>query len=290
MIWNTNTGKRSPVMIESPSPSLFARFGRWLLHRRLTEYDQADLARGAVVFAPHQDDETLGCGGTIMKKMAAGAEVGMVFLADGGTSHEKLMAPAEMAALREREATAACRVLGIEPGNVVHYRYPNRHVHEHFDDAVARIAALLDQRRPEEVFVPCAEDPPADHVATRQIALAAVEEQGRPVTVYEYPIWFWEHWPWMPATVYAPRARRDYFRHSLRALATLFRDFRCGVDVEDVLAAKLLALQEHESQMKRLNGEPEWATLEDVGNGTFLGCFFQKYELFFRYRLPSEGE
>lgn len=254
----------------------------------MTEYDRADLARPAMVFAPHQDDETLGCGGTILKKKAAGAEVGMVFLADGGTSHEKLMAPAEMAALREREATSACRVLGIEPKDVVHYRYPNRHVHEHFDEGVAGITSQLEQRRPEEVFVPCAGDPPADHVATRKIALAAVARHGRPVTVYEYPIWFWEHWPWMPATVYAPRARRDYFRHSLSALASLFRDFRCGVDIEDVLDTKRLALQEHESQMKRPNEQPDWATLQDVGNGTFLGCFFQKYELFFRYCLSSE--
>lgn len=272
-------------MIESPPPSLFFRFGRWLLHRRMAEYDPNDLPRRALVCAPHQDDETLGCGGTILKKKAAGAEVGMVFLADGGTSHEKLMAPAEMAALREREASAACRVLGIEPEEVVHLRFPNRHLHEHFDEAVARIAALLDQTMPEEVFVPCEGDPPADHVATRQIALAALRRHGRPVTVYEYPIWFWEHWPWMPATVYAPSLGRAFFRHSLRALATLFRDFRCGVDIEDVLEIKLRALQEHESQMKRLNGKPEWATLEDVGNGTFLGCFFQEYELFFRYTL-----
>ena len=88
-------------MIEIPHPSFVSQIARRLLHSRLKEYEARDLVRPALVFAPHQDDETLGCGGTILKKRAAGAEVGLVFLADGGTSHEKLMVPQEMATLRE---------------------------------------------------------------------------------------------------------------------------------------------------------------------------------------------
>ena len=275
-------------MVDIPPASFLSKIGRQILHRRMKEYDPRDLARPAVVFAPHQDDETLGCGGTIIKKKAAGAPVGMVFLADGGTSHEKLMAPAEMAALRESEAKAACRVLGIEPDEVEFFRYPNRHVHEHFAEGVERIESLLDQRRPDEIFVPCKADPPSDHVATRSIALAAVSRLGRPVTIYEYPIWFWEHWPWMPATVYGPRSRRTYARHSLRCWATLLKDFRCGVDIGEFLEPKMQALRKHESQMERKNGDPNWATLSDVGGGAFMACFFQKFEVFFRYLLPDE--
>ena len=36
-----------------------------------------------VVLAPHMDDETLGCGGTIARHVRAGAQVTVIFLTDG---------------------------------------------------------------------------------------------------------------------------------------------------------------------------------------------------------------
>jgi LmbE family N-acetylglucosaminyl deacetylase len=40
-----------------------------------------------VVFSPHPDDETLGCGSTIIKKKRLGADVTIVFMTDGSKSH-----------------------------------------------------------------------------------------------------------------------------------------------------------------------------------------------------------
>ena len=36
-----------------------------------------------VVLAPHMDDEVIGCGGTLARHVACGAEVTIVFLTDG---------------------------------------------------------------------------------------------------------------------------------------------------------------------------------------------------------------
>ena len=42
-----------------------------------------------LVFVAHQDDETIGCGGTIAKWSNQGAEVHVCFMTDGATGFEQ---------------------------------------------------------------------------------------------------------------------------------------------------------------------------------------------------------
>jgi hypothetical protein len=64
---------------------------RAALGKRRNVRDDLSLRRSAVVFAPHPDDETLGCGGTIVRKIRAGARVRLVVMTDGGSSHRELL-------------------------------------------------------------------------------------------------------------------------------------------------------------------------------------------------------
>jgi hypothetical protein len=58
-----------------------------------------ELGRRAVVFSPHPDDESLGCGGTILRKKQAGATVKLVHVSDGGAS-TTLIPREELTAMR----------------------------------------------------------------------------------------------------------------------------------------------------------------------------------------------
>lgn len=49
----------------------------------LTSDSMAINQRSAIVFSPHQDDETLGCGGMIALRRAQNIPVSVVFLTDG---------------------------------------------------------------------------------------------------------------------------------------------------------------------------------------------------------------
>jgi len=73
------------------------------LYGRARLMDAAALRRPALIVAPHQDDETLGCGGTIALKRRAGAEVCIVFLTDGSRSHPA-MEREKLARIREDAA------------------------------------------------------------------------------------------------------------------------------------------------------------------------------------------
>tara|TARA_Y100001973_G_C5181366_1_gene325124 strand:- start:1044 stop:1733 length:690 start_codon:yes stop_codon:yes gene_type:complete len=68
-----------------------------------------------LVFVAHQDDETIGCGGTIAKWSRQGAEVHVCFMTDGATGYEQNSGlQKDITSIRMREATYACNILGVK--------------------------------------------------------------------------------------------------------------------------------------------------------------------------------
>ncbi len=65
------------------------------------------------MFAAHQDDETIGCGGTLNKWSLAGSEVHVSFMTDGATGVEQGTSGASIIKTRMSEATRAAKILGI---------------------------------------------------------------------------------------------------------------------------------------------------------------------------------
>ncbi len=261
------------------------------LRRRSTPYAAADLARTAVVLAPHQDDETLGCGGTIALKRRAGARVAVVFLTDGSRSHERFLDRESLRALREAEARAACRALGVADGDVHFLGIRDGRLAAEADAAIARTAAILLAYRPDEVFAPYRNDGPSDHEAACFCARAAVAAAGLDgrVDLYEYPIWYWMAFPLagLGGGGGGGGRLRELARGARRGLRFL-RDFRCRVDVRGVLAQKRAALAEHRTQTERLGG-PAWPTLADVRGGDLLRCCLGEDEIFRRTRAAVAG-
>jgi LmbE family N-acetylglucosaminyl deacetylase len=250
------------------------------LERRLAWLTKADLELSAVVFAPHQDDETLGCGGTIIKKIQAGAEVNLVFLTDGSTSHLRMMNRKRMQEIRESEARQAARVLGLARDAVSFLRFPAQKLWEHETEAGQIVQRILAERDPRQIFIPYRREQPRDHRATNRIVRQAIRMTGHDILVYEYPIWMWQHWPWSRLEFCRETTVWRTCTEQLSANLHLLRDFRCAADVSDVTQRKQDALACHASQMSRLNKHPDWRTLADVSGGDFLACFAERYEIF----------
>ncbi len=259
--------------------------GRLLRRLQLAARPWSDdeLAAAAVVIAPHPDDETLGCGATIALKTAAGAPLSIVCLTDGGASHAHLMPAAKLRDMRRQEARDAASVLGVSAENLTLLGLPDGHLHQHHDQAVQRVARILAERRPQQVFLPFSGDTTADHVAAWGIAAEAVRLSGLSATAFEYPVWFWHRWP-------VSRSRGSGWRAVTRNLKDAWLWRRAAArwtrvaDVAPALAAKRRALQQHRSQMTRLINDPTWATLGDVADGEFLECFFVGFEPFATWR------
>jgi LmbE family N-acetylglucosaminyl deacetylase len=73
-----------------------SKFYRKLLRHTCKEYNETHLKKTALIFSPHFDDETLGCGGMIIKKKQIGAKVKIVFMTDGSKSHNHLISEKEL--------------------------------------------------------------------------------------------------------------------------------------------------------------------------------------------------
>lgn len=152
-------------------------------------------AQRSLVLAPHMDDETLGCGGSIALHGRAGGEVAVAFLTDGRLGSAQLRALsgearqlAEQALIetRKQEALLALDTLGVR-----------RHFFlDGIDGALAgdasvvrRLAEVLREVRPQIVYLPCFLEQHPDHRAASAILIAAAQEVTEDFTCHAYEVW-----------------------------------------------------------------------------------------------------
>jgi len=104
----------------------------------------------AMVIMAHPDDAEFLCGGTVAKWCAEGWDVRYVVITSGDKgTHDESMHPEKLAAMREEEQRAACRVLGVK--ECIFLGYPDGFtVDEH--ELRGQIVRLLRLHRPEVVI------------------------------------------------------------------------------------------------------------------------------------------
>jgi LmbE family N-acetylglucosaminyl deacetylase len=106
---------------------------------------------------PHPDDDVIGCGGSLLKYRAAGAEVSVIYLTSGDAGARQLRRE-EIGAIREEEARAAA-AMNIK--DLTFLRLPDGLLSSRAD-AVPRLVSLVRDARPDVVYLPHAADgPPA---------------------------------------------------------------------------------------------------------------------------------
>jgi LmbE family N-acetylglucosaminyl deacetylase len=213
----------------------------------------------------------------------AGAEILVVIMTDGRTSHAQLIDVDQLVRMRRAEACAAAHELGLDPATYRFLDFPDGELHRHRGAAVAATRELIASFAPDEVFLPHRDDRQPDHVETYRIVRAALAGYDRAVRVFEYPVWLWHCWPW---TWGAGRTSGlGYMTHLLASLRGIWEiAFRCNErsDIAVVRERKLRALQAYHSQMQRRDGDPRWPIMADVAGGEFVRHFQGSEEMFRR--------
>lgn len=148
-----------------------------------------------VVFAPHEDDETLGCGGTIAKKINAGEDVHIVFMTDGRNSHKIHLkiyedpTPEELKEIRKKESKEATKILGVKEKNLIFLDFEDGNLKNSILEAEKSVKKLLTELKPTEIYIPTKNDSHPDHRSTNLIVLSAVKKLSLNLNVYESIIW-----------------------------------------------------------------------------------------------------
>src|SRR5258708_21330 len=113
-----------------------------------------------LVIAPHPDDESIGCGGTIGLHTARCDEVAGVFLTSGEFALSDLTREKAWA-IREGEAEESARILGIV--NVTFLRRPDHFLGDGIEEAAAELRPLLERQQPQLIYLPHPHDLHPDH-------------------------------------------------------------------------------------------------------------------------------
>lgn len=170
-----------------------------------------------LVLAPHPDDETIGCGGSLAIHANAGDPVKVVFLTSGARGDTSGKAEKKSyIKLRQEEASKACRCLGINDLEFLAYE----------DRALAgsrgvltRMIDLLEKYKPELVYAPSPIEFHPDHRATAVLLYEAIRTRDMKFEIAFYEVG-------QPLSV------------------------NCLVDITSVLNQKILAGNAYSSQLR----------------------------------------
>lgn len=131
-----------------------------------------------LIIAAHPDDETLGCGGTIARHCAEGAEVHLLFLTDGVGSRTRAIQGATDPKQRECAFHQALAILGVSKPNITALRFPDNAL----DglprlDIIREVEAIVLKVSPHIVYTHHAGDLNIDHRCAREAVLTACRPQ-----------------------------------------------------------------------------------------------------------------
>jgi N-acetylglucosamine malate deacetylase 1 len=138
------------------------------------------------VLAPHMDDEVLGCGGTIARHAAAGADITVIFLTDGRLAGRHAQHSEEIVTLRKAEARCAAQILGVRTLDFLDAEDGRLRS----DSLVAaRLRAILERQRPEILYLPSFLEAHADHRAANGVLLEATHHSVLSFECRAYEVW-----------------------------------------------------------------------------------------------------
>lgn len=109
--------------------------------------------RSMLVIAPHQDDELVGCGGSLLRQVGAGAAARVVVVEDGGSEYAEDGFPTrhDLVAIREAEAIRVAAGAGIPTPRFLAFPGLNW---ESVPAVAQALRAEIDASRTDALFVP----------------------------------------------------------------------------------------------------------------------------------------
>lgn len=153
-----------------------------------------------LVLAPHMDDEVLGCGGTLYKHVTAGDRVTVAYMTDGRkgvsavndgnfTPEERERREDEVVRTRQEESRRATALLGISD-----LRFLNNRDQELAEDpkSCSELARIIEEVRPDLVYVPFMTDRHKDHWMTNRVffgAISLLRKELVPERCCGYEVW-----------------------------------------------------------------------------------------------------
>jgi LmbE family N-acetylglucosaminyl deacetylase len=207
--------------------------------------------KNILVFSPHPDDETLGVGGTIAKKIADGFQVYVIIITDGRNAFSEVFniqshpTPAELRTMRKNEVLNALKILGVPRENIRFLGIEDGKLQDSESAALKEIIKVLKEIDPEEVYFTYSKDVNPDHRAANKIVQQALNKTGLTPQRFQYSI------------------RQPYSRLSpmIDSLVNPLKRNLLSVDISEYLTLKREAVKQFISQVSLISENQERAML-----------------------------
>lgn len=229
------------------------------------------LMKRIIIFSPHPDDETLGCGGIIAKNVKEGNKVFVVFMTDGRYALTPIgitsdPSPLEMKEIRKREALRAVGILGIRNKDIFFLDFEDTMLKKYRRKAYKRIVQILKDVNPSEVFFPQRKEYHVDHQVTNMIVEEAIRKSKLNVAKYRYSI----AWKFPFNLFFHILDERSFYK----LMSSLLKCKLIYMDISEFLHIKTMAIKEY-----------KWTLLPLIQNTPFnfssLSRFVKNEEKFF---------
>jgi len=208
-----------------------------------------------MVFAPHPDDETFGCGGTIAKKISEGYDVLIVIMTDGRYAFLNVFGidsdptPEQLKHIRREEVKRAVKILGVPEKNLIFLDFVDGTLESCEREAERRVTDILRKYPPDEAYFPYKRDGHPDHQTTYRIVKNSIKKLGISSKKYQYSI------------------THKYARIGciIEAFLNCFiKRRRIHVDISKFLHLKKLAIKEFKSEITAISRRQQKAVMCNI--------------------------
>jgi len=138
------------------------------------------------VLAPHPDDDVLGCGGTLIKHRNSGHTISTITFTDGSLGDPSFTDKSDLIEVREKESQKAAAIIGISRSEFL--REKDQEL-KSTPNVIERLAGLLEEIKPDLVYLPFFLDNHPDHVAANAIFYGSVEKNKPGFNCCFYETW-----------------------------------------------------------------------------------------------------
>lgn len=117
--------------------------------------------KDALIIAPHPDDESLGCGGSIIKHIEAGSKVKVIFLTNGDKGDFVGRFGNDYISIRKKSAIKAMKILGVK--DFEFWNFGDRELNSSFEQISYKIKEVIKTFQPSIIYVPSPFEAHPDH-------------------------------------------------------------------------------------------------------------------------------
>ncbi len=209
-----------------------------------------------LVFAPHPDDDIIGCGGSIAKHIKQGNQVSIVYVTSGEAGSLQYRTD-ELIQIREKEAQKAAGSLGVT--DLTFLCNPDGYL-EYNKENLNRIVTIIRTKKPTMLYIPHNADSVPDHLVSHRLAVEGCRRAAGP--------WFQE----CGGDSWAVKNILGY------EIWTPLQTVSYCEDISDFMEMKMRALQMHKSQIEHIRYDEAVQGLNRyrgvmTGKGNYCECF-----------------